>query len=186
MAGEIPMSILSLLGSDSSATSAATTQMSLLLQQVAARTAAAGKSSTGATTTGTGTGSAVTITLAARQAAAAQADKTKDAATLASTLRAALDADHARTGSRRADLSALSGRALAIVALDETGQFSRSEVAGAKQELRARDRQSAIATLAAGPLTATTLASYSRDLLTARETMSAEERQLRAGNANLR
>jgi len=177
------MSLWSYLNADYSSSSSTSTQIAQALQTVSKATAT---TATTSTTSVTGQ-SNVLITIEAKRAAATKEDAGKDAATLATELRNAFDAQYAAAGkTNSADLTTLSGRALATVALNETDQFSRAEIAAAKQELRARDRQTALAALSSGPLTSATLATYSRDLLAAREGMSGEEQRLRANNPNLR
>jgi len=132
-------------------------------------------------------GSSVQITLQARRIAAEKEDADKSTAALAEALRWALDAAYAVAGERHsADLTALSGRALAVMALNEAAEFSRAESAAAKMELRGRDRQAVLAQIAEGGLTASSLAAYLNQSVSARATMSAEERSLRDGNPALR
>ncbi|HWJ71262.1 MAG TPA: hypothetical protein VNS79_14560 [Sphingobium sp.] len=127
------------------------------------------------------------ITLQARRVAAEKDDAGKSVSTLAAALRGALDAAYAAVGERHsADLTALGGRALAVIALNETGQFSRAEIAAAKSELRGRDRQAVLAQINEGGLTASSLGAYLTQSVSARATMSAEERSLRDGNPALR
>jgi len=79
-----------------------------------------------------------------------------------------------------------SGRALAMIATNADGSFSNAEVAQAKSTMRERDRQALISVMNAGPLTSSSLATYGKSLLTARTTMSAEERAFRDAYPNLR
>lgn len=131
-------------------------------------------------------GSSVQITLQASRIAAEKEDADKSAAALAETLRGALDTAYAVAGERHsADLTALSSRALAVMALNEAAEFSRAESAAAKMELRGRDRQAVLAQIAEGGLTASSLAAYLNQSVSARATMSAEERSLRDGNPAL-
>jgi hypothetical protein len=176
------MSLWSYLGTDLSGSSTSSSaQVAQAMQTLAARS-----NTSGSSTSGTGQ-SSVLITIDAKRAAAAKADAGKDAATMISDVRKELDTQYTAAGkTHSADLTALSGRALSTIALNETNQFSRAEIAAAKEELRARDRQSVMGMINAGPLTAATLATYTRDLLTAREGMSSEEQKLRAANPNLR
>ena len=177
------MSLISYLNTDSSASSTASPLVSQALRTIADKQAeiAAQEASSGKPA------SSVIITLAGRRIAAEEADRGKLPATLASETRTAFDADDQAAGkANSADLTALSGRALALVALDESGQFTKSEMAAAKTELRARDRQALIAQMSSTPLTAASLRDYSRQLLTTRDAMGAEERQLRDSNPALR
>jgi len=176
------MSLMSLLNQDYSTSSSTSPQVAQAMQVL---TKAQEKAN--ATTTSAAGQSTVSITIDAKRAAAAKEDAGKDATVLATDLRKSFDAQYKKAGKKNsADLTALSGRALSVVALNEGGQFSKGEIAAAKQELRARDRNSALAMLASGPLTSTSLKSYTTNLLAARDTMSAEERQLRANDPSLR
>jgi hypothetical protein len=182
------MSLWSYLNTDSSSS---TTTSSAKLQLAQALQAAKlpeekGGTSTVATTTGT-VASSVSITVEAKRAAATKEDAAKSASALAAELRASFDQQYAAAGKKNsANLTALSGRALATIALNETSQFSKAEIAAAKLELRARDRQSTISALASSDLTAASLKTYSRDLLAARALLSGEEQRLRANNPGLR
>jgi len=179
------MSLISYLNSDSLGSSSTSPQVSQALATIAAKKAAATSTDTTADTQSSGM--SVNITVQARRAAAEKADASKTAADLATELRKSLDADYAAAGKKNSsDLTAQSGRALATIALNETGQFNKSEIAAAKLELRARDRQSILAEISAGPLTAASLAAYSKQMLGARATMSVEERSLRDANPNIR
>ncbi len=90
--------------------------------------------------------SSVQISIGAQRASAETDDAKKDGAKVNSEARAALDKDGlSATG-------AMSGRALAIVGLNQDGTFSRAEVDSAKAELRERDRQSVLAFFNSGEL----------------------------------
>ena len=177
------MSLFSILNSTDSQSSSATgsTSSSALLQQIAALQSS---SSTTSTTTSGSTLPDVVITMQAQQAAANAADAKADSAALAASLRKSFDA--AKAAKKNPDVSALSGRSLSLVALNQNGTFSNAEVAQAKAQLRDRDRTSALTMIKSGALTATSLAAYSKSLLAARQSMSAEERQLRDGDPKLR
>ena len=177
------MSLWSYLNADSSGSS-----VSAQVAQAMRTIAAARDKATGASGTTSGAATApVSITIEAKRAAAAKEDAGKTAADLAEEVRASLDKQYAAAGQKNsADLTTLSGRALATIALNETALFSPSEIAAAKQELRARDRQSMLSIISSGPLTAASLATYSQDMLAARDLMSAEEKQLRAIDPKLR
>ncbi|GEM_PF-1201389 len=171
------MSLFDYLNNDplgSSAAASTSAQTALLLQQVQARLGDTNTTAAG-TTTGTSGLSSVLITLGAQRAATAAADARKDAGTLAEEIRATLDGK----GGQSTGMAGMSGRALALVALNEDGRFSKLEVAAARAELRERDRAAAAAFLSAGDVTAASLKSFSQQILAARETMSAEERLLR-------
>ena len=139
--------------------------------------AAAAKGVSGPATSG------ADITMAAKRAAAAAADARKDAAALAKEIRNTLDGAVAGNGTAKGDFSALSNRALATVALNRHGAFTRAEIHGAKAELAIRDRQDLLERLSSDGLSASTLAAYQSSRLTARASMSAEEIQLRDSGA---
>lgn len=127
----------------------------------------------------------VIITMAAKRAAATDDDAIKEKTALAAEVRKTIDADNTKAGQKdSADLTPLSARALSIVALDDSGQFSKSEKAAAKLEIRERDRQALISELS-GSVNATSLAAYGRKLIAARATMSTEEVALRKANPDL-
>lgn len=178
------MSLISYLNMDmsSSSSSNVSTEVAKAMQTMADRKASQGSGKTG----GTSGGSQVSITVEAKRAAATKADAGKSGAALASELRISFDKQYEKTGKNSADLTALSGRALATIALNESGKFSKAEIAAAKLELRTRDRQSAVAAINAGPLTSASLATYMRDMLASRSLLSAEEQQLREANPSLR
>lgn len=177
------MSLFSYLKADSLGSSAMSAQVAQAMQTIAEKQGASVKGDAAKA----GAGSSVSITLQARRAAAEKQDADKAAPALASELRGALDRAYAAAGERHsADLTDLSGRALAVMVLNDTGQFSRAEVAAAKSELRGRDRQAVLAQISADGLTASSLAAYLKQSLGARATMSAEERGLRDANPNLR
>jgi len=176
------MSLFDYLGYESlgaSAAASAQTQAALLLQQAQARQEEATGS---ASAKGSPSLSSVLITQDAQRAATAAADAKKDAAVLAGEIRDALDGK----GERPTGMTAMSGRALAIVALNDDGRFSKLEVAAARAELRERDRAAAAAFLSSGEVTAASLKTFSQQLLAAREGMSAEERLLRQNDPALR
>ena len=176
------MSLMSLLNQDYSTASSTTSSTSAQVAQAMQVLTKAQEKAGEATTSGTKQAS-ISITVEARRAAATKADAAKSPAALAKELRASLDE---QDGKSSAKFTTMSGRALATIALNETGQFSKSEIAAAKLELRSRDRQSALTMLASGPLTSASLATYTRNLLAARDLMSAEEQRLRATDPNLR
>jgi hypothetical protein len=173
---------MSLLNQDYSTTSSTSPQVAQAMQTLARAQEKVSE------TAATGTNQAsVSITIDARRAAAEKADAGKSAVALADELRASFDKQYAAASKRdSADLSAMSGRALATITLNETGQFRKVEIAAAKLELRSRDRQSALTMLASGPLTSASLATYTRGLLAARDEMSAEEQRLRVIDPDLR
>lgn len=181
------MSLFDYLNSDptssTSSASSAASQISQLLQQAQAKQ---GVTSTGTTSGTSSAASTVSITLDALRANATATDAKKNAVTLASEIRATLDEQYDGKTGQSPNMSAFSGRALAIVALNDDGSFSKAEVAAAKAELRERDRASALAFLNSGDLTASSLKTYSQQLLSARNSMSEEERALRDIDPNLR
>ena len=176
------MSLFDYLNKDS--TSSASSSASLL-QQIAAQRGVSIPASTlnalsGDTSSTSSNTSSVQISIGAQRASAETDDAKKDATKIASEARAALDKNGvSATG-------AMSGRALAIVALDEDGKFSRAEVDTAKAELRERDRQSVLTFFNSGELTASSLKTFGQQLLAARQAMSSEEQALRASDPNLR
>lgn len=175
------MSLFSYLNTDSSEALSMTVQKALAATRTKASATAADTGSTASS------GSSVLITLQARRAAAEKEDAGKTASALASELRATFDAAYAAAGEQHsADLTALSGRALAVIALNESGQFSRAEIAAAKTELRGRDRQAVLTQISENGLTASSLGAYLQQATDARTTMSAEERSLRDANPSLR
>jgi hypothetical protein len=178
------MSLFSYLNNDSYGSSSVGSQAALALQQALVKAGKAQAPGSKAGTTGQPTTS---ITIEAKRAAAAKADAGKDALALKTELRTSFDKQYEKNGEKNsADLTALSGRALAVIALDDGQTFSRAELAAAKLELRTRDRQLAMAAIGSGGLTAATLTSYLSDLTASREAMSSEEQQLRSANPNLR
>lgn len=177
------MSLFDYLNNDSSKST--TSSAASLLQQVAAQRGITVPASTlnalsGDTSSTTSNASSVQISVGAQRASAETGDAKKDASKVASEARAALDKNGvSATG-------VMSGRALAIVALDENGNFSRAEVDAAKAELRERDRQSVLTFFNSGELTASSLKTFGQQLLAARQSMSSEEQALRASDPNLR
>jgi hypothetical protein len=180
------MSLLDYLNNDpsrSSSSSSVSAQMTQLMQQ------ATGKQTNTTSSTGgslTASQSSVLITLEARQASASARDAAKEAGTLTTELRAAMDSRYTAQGNKLPSVGAYSNRALSLIALNDGKSFSSAEVSAAKAELRARERESALTFMKSGELTAASLKSYSQQLLAARESMSAEERALRDSNPDLR
>ena len=181
------MSLFSYLNADPSGTSSANSQIAQVLQQAKAR-ATGSKATTTASSGISGAKPAqVQVTLEARRLAAAKADAGKSAVTLAGEMRKWLDASYAAAGRKNsADLTVLSGRALAVIALNSSGHFSRAEIAAAKTELRERDRAALVDQINGSALTASSLATYSQSLNAARALMSPEEQALRQANPRLR
>ncbi|BAK67117.1 hypothetical protein SLG_24420 [Sphingobium sp. SYK-6] len=181
------MSLIAYLGTDTSGSSGTLSPTALSVQQTIARvTSGTGKSGASGASGASGT-SQVLITIQARRAAAEKADAGKDGAALAGEMRKGLDEAYGAAGRKdTADLTALSGRALAIIALGEGNGFSKTEAAAAKLELRARDRQSLIQHMTATPLTAASLTAFQNERLAAQALMSAEEQQLREASPALR
>jgi hypothetical protein len=153
---------------------------------------AAAKAAT-TTTPGATTGSGVSISIAAKIAAAEKTDNAKDFTALAKDVRSTLDAQYAAaktagqgSGSgARADLSEASGRALAAIILDKTGQFSGTEIAAAKVELKTRGTSDFSSAMRGGSAM-TGLAAYNRQLVSNYDSMSQEERDARGWTAGLR
>jgi len=119
-------------------------------------------------------GDVATISLGARRAAAQIADARKDFDVLAKEVRASLDS----RGQGTTGLEALSGRALAAIALDRGNIFSRNDVLAAKAELQSREREGVTSAMRSGGGLAG-LATYSRTLMSDYDAMSSEERQAR-------
>jgi hypothetical protein len=176
------MSLFDYLNNDSSNSTSSTAS---LLQQIAAQRGISLPSSTlnalGKETAATSdSSSSVQISIGAQRASAETDDAKKDRAKVTSDARASLDKDGvSATG-------AMSGRALAIVGLNEDGTFSRAEVHAAKAQLRERDRQSVLTFFNSGELSASSLKTFGQQLLAARQSLSAEEQALRASDPNLR
>ena len=122
----------------------------------------------------------VSISNAAKIAAAEQADNAKDFATLSDQMRATLDAQYAAAKtvgeSAKPDLSEISGRALAAIALNKTGAFSQSEMGAARSELRSRALGELQTALKSGSDAMTALVNYNQQLMTDYDGMSEEER----------
>jgi hypothetical protein len=133
------------------------------------------------------TSAAATISAAARAAAAAKADNAKDFTALSKDVRATLTAQYsvakaAGDASPEADLSAMSGRALAAIALDRGDIFTRAEGNAAKAELRNRMRQDVVAS--GGGLAGIT--TYSKQMVTRYDSASVEEREALGWTAKTR
>ena len=176
------MSLFDYLNNDPSNSTSSTTS---LLQQIAAQRGITVPTSTlnalaNETTTTSSNASSVQISIGAQRASAETDDAKKDRAKLTGEARAALDKNSVSAA------GAMSGRALAIVGLNEDGSFSRAEVDAAKAELRDRDRQSVLSFFNSGELSASSLKTFGQQLLAARQSMSAEEQSLRASDPNLR
>lgn len=120
---------------------------------------------------------APSISKAALVAAAAKADAGKTPDVLASDVRAALDAQK-KAGGGSPDFNEMSGRAIATVALNKTGQFTRAEQHTAKAALREETRQE-VASSMSGMSTSAGLAAYSRHLMSDYDAASDEEREAR-------
>jgi hypothetical protein len=187
------MSLLSLLnGAQSSQTQSskayAGTGLSAAAQKVLATAKEAASTASQPATQAASSQSDVSISAGALAAAQAKEDNAKDFATLSAQVRAALDAQYAKanaTGNATVergsapDLSALSGRAVAAIALNKTGAFSRSEVQAAKAEIRSRIQEDfANAALSSGGSSGG-MAAYSSQLVSQYDAMSDEEREAR-------
>ncbi len=157
---------------------------------VAARTSTAAVTATGTapaaqpakTATSASKGDVATISPAARRASAQIADAKKDFTALSKEVRATLDAQYKSAGKTATPkLDELSGRALAAIALNQTGGFSRTEVSAAKDALQSRERESATGAIKGG-----SFAAYSQTLVTQYDAMSSEERQARGWSEHTR
>jgi hypothetical protein len=123
-----------------------------------------------ATASGTTTGDVATISLPARRAAAQIADAKKDFTALSNEVRATLDAQYKSAGKTATPkLDELSGRALAAIALNQGGGFSRTEVSAAKAALQSREREGATGAIHGG-----SFAAYSQTLVTQYDAMSSD------------
>lgn len=125
----------------------------------------------------------VRISTAARLAAAEKADNAKDFDALSQEVRGTIDDQYAAqkaagSSTKIADMSALSGRALATIVLNKTGNFSRSEMLTAKMTLKERDRAEIVGTLGSSPNLGK-MAAYGKQLVGEYDGMSSEERQAR-------
>ncbi|HEX7858380.1 MAG TPA: hypothetical protein VF503_32250 [Sphingobium sp.] len=124
--------------------------------------------------------SGVTISSSATIAAAAKEDADKDATTLATQIRTTLDAQYAKSGnSNKPDFSEASPRALSTVILNKSGNFTPTEVYAAKQEMKERDRQAFLQVTSSG-FNLASIQSYQQQMATAKTSMSAEEKAVRA------
>ena len=144
------------------------------------------KSETASATTQTTSGTQVSISAEALAAAAAREDNDKDYSVLVTEVRAALDAQYAGgTAKGSAELDELSGRALAIVALNRNGVFSAAESRAAKAALREDTRQSFVSAMGSGDAYSM-IANYSKQLASQYDAMSPEERQARGWTEDFR
>jgi hypothetical protein len=135
-------------------------------------------------------GNDVKISAAARLAAAEKADNAKDFDALSQEVREALDGQYAAqkasgSSTKIADMSSLSGRALAAIALNKTGSFSRSEVLTAKMTLKERERDEIVGTMGSG-LNLGKMAAYGKQLVGEYDGMSSEERRARGWTETIR
>jgi hypothetical protein len=127
----------------------------------------------------TSTNASPTISANAQLAALERTDNAKSFDTVSSQTRAALNAQyaaHSRTREDGAlDLSKLSGRALAAVALNQTGAFSAGEITQAKVELRTRSIE-AYKNVTSGKSGIAALTSYNSWQIARYDAISPEER----------
>lgn len=126
--------------------------------------------------------SGVSISSSATIAAATKADKDTSADDLTTQIRSELDAQYKKTGTKTADLSEMSPRALSTVILNKSGDFSATEVYEAKQAMKQRDRQ-AFLQVTSGGFNLSSIQSYVQQMATAKSSMSDEELAVR--NAKL-
>ncbi len=173
------MSLISYLNFDSSSSSSSTNSLgSAYTTALAQLQAAQAKLASTATSSGTKSSSAVTISASATIAAATKEDAKKESADLIADIRTELDAQYTKNGKGKADLSAMSPRAVASIALNSTGAFSKAEQLTAKAEMRTRDR-AAFFDATANDFSLTSLQAYQSARLVGYGSMSAEERALR-------
>lgn len=164
------MSLLSLLNTATSSASYASTTSAALQKSIDAASASTANASTyAATSTG------LTISKSAKIAAAEATDNKKEFAALSANVRATLDAQYAASSVKEPQFDEMSGRALAAIALNDSGNFSRNEVFAAKTELRERIRE--VFTDAIGQDVGLSGAvSYSKQLISNYDALSQEER----------
>jgi len=125
----------------------------------------------------------VAISAAAQMAAAAKVDDAKDFTALSKEVRSALnqqygDATAAGRDVPSPDVSRMSGRAIAAIALNKTGDFSRDEIFTAKGELNRRNREAFLSATGSNH-GAGGLVTYSRQLVSQYDVTSSEEREAR-------
>lgn len=170
------MSLSSLLNTTGSTTSAYTYGNSTVGGVAQTVKDALAKAAAGASSA-TGSGSA-TISSAARIAAAEAADNKKDFTALSTEVRSTLDAQYAaaRTAGtgEKADLSEMSGRALAAIALNKAGTFSNREIAAARLEMRGRERADFSSQIGSGS-GISALAAYNQQIVTQYDDMSSDD-----------
>ena len=162
--------------------SALSYSLSKLTASAQATIDAAPKDGESTTSTTSSPSSGVSISNAAKIAAAEQADNAKDFTTLSQQVRQALDAqyaaDEANKTSYAPDFTLASGRALAAIALNKTGAFSKTEMALAKKELNERARVELTEALKSGNAV-DALVSYNQQLVSDYDGMTQEERDAR-------
>lgn len=158
--------------------SALSYSLSRLTASAQATIDAASKDSESATTGTISPSSGVSISRAARIAAAEQADNAKDFTVLSQQVRQALDAQYASAEDGWADLTEMSGRALAAIALNKTSAFNPREMAAAKKELNERARVELAAALKSRNAM-DALVSYNQQLVADYDGMTQEERDAR-------
>lgn len=173
------MSLFSYLNASSSSTSSsfATSSSSVYasaLEQLTSAKASLDASSGKSSSSKTG----VIISASASIAAATKADAKKEPAALVTDIRTALDSQYKTKGKAKVDLSDMSPRAVATIALNSTGAFSKAEVLTARAEMRTRDR-AAFFEITANDFSASSLETYQNSRVTGYSAMSAEERAYR-------
>jgi hypothetical protein len=143
---------------------------------------AATKDDTSSVTRTSSPSDGLSISTAAKIAAAEQADNAKDFAKLSQAVRQVLDTQYAAAKANHMsgapDLTTMSGRALAAVALNKTGEFSTREMAAAKKELNERARTELAEALKSGNAM-DALVSYNQQLVADYDGMTQEERDAR-------
>lgn len=158
--------------------SALSYSLSRLTASAQATIDAASKDSESATTGTTSPSSGVSISRAARIAAAEKVDNAKDFSALSQQVRQTLDAQYASAEEGKADLTEMSGRALAAIALNKTSAFNPREMAAARNELNERARVELAAALKTGNAM-DALVSYNQQLVADYDGMTQEERDAR-------
>jgi hypothetical protein len=182
------MSLLSLLTTNNPSSGTASSAVTTAIRKLAALKSA--KAGTTNAAKNPKVASDVAITQTAKITAATKSDSKKDFTTLASEVRSTLTVQYvaAKAGSNNApkpDLNNLSGRALAAIILNKAATFRRSEIHAARSEMKQRDRSAVLDATASG-MNASTLTTYSKQMLASYDSMSAEEREVRGSTSDTR
>ena len=158
--------------------SALSYSLSKLTASAQATIDAATKDGESTTSTTSSPSSGVSISNAAKIAAAEQADNAKDFTTLSQQGWQALDAQYAADEANKTSNAPDFTLALAAIALNKTGAFSKTEMALAKRELNERARVELADALKSGNAM-DALVSYNQQLVSDYDGMTPEERDAR-------